>query len=66
MTARARAINIGADGMAEGRHGNTEAQRAAAARVVAAMSGGAEECAALLAMLGLDAQDALSSSERVS
>lgn len=65
MTARARSLAIGAEGMAEGRHGNTVEQRAAAARTVAARARSVEDCAELLAMLGLTVQDALSS-ERAS
>lgn len=41
--------------------GSPVGERARAARTVAAMSGSAEECAALLSMLGLSVQDALSS-----
>lgn len=45
--------------------GSSSGERARAVRAVAAMSGGAEECAALLAMLGLQASEGLSS-ERAS
>lgn len=61
MAAASRSLTLGADGMAEGRHGSTPAQRAAAARAVAAASVDARDCAELLAMLGLDAQDGVSS-----
>ncbi len=45
--------------------GNTVSERARAVRAVASMSDSVEECAVLLAMLGLTVQDALSS-ERAS
>lgn len=40
--------------------GNTTAERRRAVRTVASMSVSAEECAVLLAMLGLDAQEDVS------
>lgn len=46
--------------------GNPAFDRARAVRTVAAMSGSAEECADLLAMLGLSAQDGVSPVERAS
>ncbi len=61
-----RSLAIGAVGLAEGRKGNSAAQRAAAARTVAAAAVDAAECAELLAMIGLDAQDGLSSVESAS
>lgn len=45
--------------------GNTAAERRRAVRAVAAVAVNADECAELLAMLGLDAQDGVSA-ERAS